>query len=626
MAKDPFIGTRMGDYDIESLLGRGGMARVYQGYDANLDRYAAVKVIDAMLISGDDSQEYYERFQREARSIARLRHPNIVGVYQFGQVNDQYYMAMVFIKGRDLRFVLKDHVKAGTLMAPTLVLKIMRAMTSALDYAHSEGVIHRDIKPSNILVMEDGTAILTDFGLALNTSDGTIGNTFGSAHYIAPEQAVSSAHAVPQSDMYSLGICLYEMLTGSVPFDDASAMSVALKHLSEPPPPPSDLNPTITQDVEAVVMRSLEKEPGDRYETCADFLQDLEDAMRTDQRLETTEVEQASVSASIPRPLEVVPQRRPITGRHETIPSALKKPGSDPVSDAVPSVSRGSRVDMSRTAAARLSGTSSERPGRVDFGRLGMIAGSVVAIALIAALVFVGLSAAGLLGEVTATDQPAATSVAVAGTDERTMTSTEADTATETQRPTETDEPTATDEPTDDPAALSETDEVTPTETDEVTPTDEPTATDQPTDTPAPSEVPIAVVLPEDAVEVTLRYNNRTLVLFNSSEVMVDVRDIVFTNERADGTTIRVRAATVWARGATSPSRLEPGDCFQLWTTAFSVLPAPGYCTRQAFDAVSTRDEFWDEGEAFAVEYDGATVATCPVEAEECVIRVPRAG
>ena len=137
----------------------------------------------------------------------------------------------------------------------------MEAMTSALDYAHKEGVIHRDVKPSNILVMEDGTAVLTDFGLALNTSDGTIGNTFGSAHYIAPEQAVSSANAVPQSDMYSLAICLYEMLTGRVPFDDDSAMSVALKHLSDPPPPPRQLNPNIPEEVEIVILQALKKNP-----------------------------------------------------------------------------------------------------------------------------------------------------------------------------------------------------------------------------------------------------------------------------------------------------------------------------------------------------------------------------
>src|SRR5205823_9424120 len=131
------------------------------------------------------------------------------------------------------------------------------------------GVIHRDIKPSNIMLDNENRAILTDFGLALSTAEGTLGDTFGSAHYIAPEQAVSSAKAVPQSDLYSLGICLYEMLTGKVPFDDPSAMSVALKHLNEPPPPPRLYNPNISDAVEQVIFKILDKDPLLRYETGA---------------------------------------------------------------------------------------------------------------------------------------------------------------------------------------------------------------------------------------------------------------------------------------------------------------------------------------------------------------------
>ena len=268
----------MGDYTIQSLLGRGGMARVYRGYDENLERFAAVKVIDAQLLAGDDSDEYYTRFQREARSIARLRHSNIVGIYQFGQAGSDYYMAMVFVDGKDLRQILKEHNRNGTFMPKERVMKVMRAMTDALDYAHEHGVIHRDVKPSNILVTDDDTAVLTDFGLALNVPEGTIGNTFGSAHYIAPEQAVSSAQAVPQSDLYSLAICLYEMLTGRVPFDDKSAMSVALKHLSDLPPRPSEVNGEISPAVEDVLMKALEKEPQDRYETGAELMAALDEA------------------------------------------------------------------------------------------------------------------------------------------------------------------------------------------------------------------------------------------------------------------------------------------------------------------------------------------------------------
>jgi serine/threonine protein kinase len=233
---DPLIGKQLGDYVIRQLLGRGGMARVYMGFDERLQRFAAVKVINSDL-SAVDEAEYTERFRREARAIARLHHPNIVGVYQFGDYEGSYYMAMVFIEGRDLRQILREYNDRKERVPLKDVLNIVQGIGSALDYAHTRGVIHRDIKPSNIMIDADDQPILTDFGLALSTWEGTLGDTFGSAHYIAPEQAVSSAKAVPQSDLYSLGVCTYEMLTGKVPFDDPSAMSVALKHLNEEPPP-----------------------------------------------------------------------------------------------------------------------------------------------------------------------------------------------------------------------------------------------------------------------------------------------------------------------------------------------------------------------------------------------------
>src|SRR5258708_39388889 len=229
---DPLLGKQLGDYVIQELLGRGGMARVYKGYDERLQRYAAVKVINSELSGSADQVEYAERFRREARAIARLHHPNIVGVYQFGEYETNYYMAMVFIEGKDLRQILKRNAEKSLMMDFTGVLNIVRGIGMALDYAHSRGVIHRDIKPSNIMLDTENLSILTDFGLALNMTEGTLGDTFGSAHYIAPEQAVSSAKAVPQSDLYSLGVCLYEMLAGKVPLDYPFAMSVSLKHLN----------------------------------------------------------------------------------------------------------------------------------------------------------------------------------------------------------------------------------------------------------------------------------------------------------------------------------------------------------------------------------------------------------
>ncbi|MCZ7540246.1 MAG: protein kinase [Anaerolineae bacterium] len=278
MAGDPLIGNKLGDYLIESLLGRGGMSRVYLGYDEYLDRYAAVKVISADLDEADEA-EYARRFQTEARAIARLRHPNIVGIYQFGRSAGIYYMAQVLLEGADLRVLLKAYAERDLRMPAPEIVRVVRDIASALDYAHEQGVIHRDIKPSNIILerMTD-RAILMDFGLALSVPEGTLGDTFGSAHYIAPEQAISSAKAVPQSDLYALGVVVYEMATGTVPFDDPSVMSVALKHLNDPPPPPTVHNPDLPPSVEQAILRALEKDPARRFRTGAAFADALERA------------------------------------------------------------------------------------------------------------------------------------------------------------------------------------------------------------------------------------------------------------------------------------------------------------------------------------------------------------
>ena len=275
---DPIIGRKLGDYTILALLGKGGMARVYKGYDEALDRHAAVKVITSDFVATADEVEYKERFQREARAIARLRHPNIVGIYQFGDLDGLYYMAMVFLDGEDLRIQMKKNAESGQQMQYADVLKMAREVASALDYAHSQGVIHRDIKPSNIMMTSTG-ATLTDFGLALSTMEGTAGDTFGSAHYIAPEQAISSARAVPQSDLYSLGVVLYEAFTGKVPFDDPSVMSVALKHLNEPPPRPTASIPNFPSTLEDVLLRVLSKDPDNRYANGKEFVQALHQAL-----------------------------------------------------------------------------------------------------------------------------------------------------------------------------------------------------------------------------------------------------------------------------------------------------------------------------------------------------------
>src|SRR5215207_1462035 len=197
MTTDNLIGTRLANYVIESALGHGGMAHVYRARDITLKRTVAIKVISPDL---NMQGKYRERFEREAEAVAGLEHPNIVPVYYFGKEERLYYLAMKFIEGEDLAALMSRYHAAGEYLPVPDILSILEGVTQALDYAHASGVVHRDVKPSNILIDRQGHPYLTDFGLALNVRQGTIGEVFGTPHYIAPEQARSSADSVPQSD------------------------------------------------------------------------------------------------------------------------------------------------------------------------------------------------------------------------------------------------------------------------------------------------------------------------------------------------------------------------------------------------------------------------------------------
>lgn len=270
-------GQQLGDYVIEKLLGQGGMAQVYKAVDPNLNRQVAIKVINPGVA---EDPEYTKRFKREAQTVAKLSHPNIVSVYQFGVVGARHYMAMAFIDGVDVEWLINDYINENRMIAYADTLRIFTQIASALDYAHSQGVIHRDVKPSNILVNKQGRAFLTDFGLVRDLAIPTLGEIFGSPEYISPEQAVNSADAVPQSDLYSLGVVLFQMLTGSVPFFGGHPNDVALKHIQEPPPSPREFNHTISPELEAVVLHALEKEPGGRFQSGAEFVTSLRQAVK----------------------------------------------------------------------------------------------------------------------------------------------------------------------------------------------------------------------------------------------------------------------------------------------------------------------------------------------------------
>ncbi|HYF66026.1 MAG TPA: serine/threonine-protein kinase, partial [Herpetosiphonaceae bacterium] len=198
MHNDPLIGQYLGAYRIDRLLGRGGMGQVYAGHDTALERTVALKVIDTR---HRENASYGQRFLREARAVASWRHEHIIQIYAAGDQDGLHFFAMEYIDGEDLSAVLRRNAAQAQLLAAAEVLRIGRAVAGALDYAHARGIIHRDVKPANVMIARDGRVVLTDFGLALEVERGSIGEVFGSAHYIAPEQARRSSEAVPQSDL-----------------------------------------------------------------------------------------------------------------------------------------------------------------------------------------------------------------------------------------------------------------------------------------------------------------------------------------------------------------------------------------------------------------------------------------
>ena len=274
--REQLIGQHLDAYCLEALLGSGGMANVYRGVDVRLKRTVAIKVIRA---PWNNRAEHAMRFKREAQAIAQLEHPNIVRLYQYGDANGLLYMAMEYVEGRDLHHLLKEWHANPAASTPKIMCRIVREICTALDYAHSRGIIHRDVKPSNILIDARGRAVLADFGLVLLTDLGTGGTVFGSPQYIAPEQIISSASAVPQSDLYGMGVILYRMWTGRLPFNDPNPMVLAMQHMSEEPPSPRQICPDISPALEAVLLKALAKNSADRYASGAALTDALERAI-----------------------------------------------------------------------------------------------------------------------------------------------------------------------------------------------------------------------------------------------------------------------------------------------------------------------------------------------------------
>lgn len=261
------IGETVGPYHIQEQLGQGGMATVYKAYHPALDRYVAIKVMDAVL---SKERDFIERFKREARVIARLDNSHIVPVYDFDEHNGQPYIVLKFIDGQTLR----DRMKADPLSKPE-ILRIINSVGDGLQYAHNRGVLHRDTKPSNVLISNDGKIYLTDFGLAriVESASSLTGDMIvGTPHYISPEQAMNAEKLDEGTDIYSFGVMIYEMVVGCLPFDADTAFSVIEDHIYKPPPLPTSIKSELSSEIETVILKALAKQRGDRYEKISDLV------------------------------------------------------------------------------------------------------------------------------------------------------------------------------------------------------------------------------------------------------------------------------------------------------------------------------------------------------------------
>jgi hypothetical protein len=486
------------------------------------------------------------------------------------------------------------------------VLRIGRAVAGALDYAHAHGSVHRDVKPANILVAQDGRIFLTDFGLVMHLDQGTTGDIFGSPHYIAPEQARSSAAAVPQSDLYSMGVMLYEMLTGAVPFHDDSATALALKHLTEEPPRPRSLNPRLTAGVEAVLLRALRKQPGERYATGREMMFALERAFG--------EALVATEAAPLPLPDQtqvLQTQRAKPVARPEARPApatalppnpvVLPPPPGSPMGADRPPVRPGAPSVMSNPG--RAGGYGAYPPAGLPQSALprksssswGCIAGALAVLALIAmaAAAFLinggGSVLSGLFpgGEqIQPTETAGVPTVAVTPIVEPTA------------EPTQTPAPSATAEPT-------------------ATPTDLPTETPTPTETPEPTFTPS----PTSITNLLLaRRSDEGFVLVNTGENPLPLEPIALRGGLREGEQGKGDPeTTLYIRGETwDVEMLEPGQCVSIWVdNATPRLPDGVRCDPVGKTlAVEKKDRFWTL--PLAIFYGADRIYTCAPDRERC--------
>jgi serine/threonine-protein kinase len=271
------------NYRLDHLIGSGGFARVYKGWDLEANLQVAIKIVDANFT--ETQFAYATAFLEHTSTLASWRHKNIIKIHRAGFDDNYLYLVMEYIDGTDLADVIERYGEDGELVPHDDVIQVARSVSQALAYAHQRDILHLDIKPSNILMEKSGRVILTDFNLPVGRKKEEAGVIFGSAHYMAPEHSQGIDQATSLSDLYSLGVIMFELLTGTVPFDDPSPVTVALQHINLAPPSPRKINPNLNIAAENVLLKSLSKSPSKRYQTGEEFVNALEEALAFQQSM-----------------------------------------------------------------------------------------------------------------------------------------------------------------------------------------------------------------------------------------------------------------------------------------------------------------------------------------------------
>lgn len=449
----------VGRYELGELLGQGGMSVVYRATDLRLARPVAVKVLREQFAA---DPEFVERFEREARAAARLSHPNIVAVYDVGSDEGTYFMVMEYVPGEDLKAVIR---RQAPLRADRIV-RIGEQLAAALDYAHRSGVVHRDVKPHNLLLGPGDELKVADFGIAVALGVPSLtqsGVVLGTPQYIAPEQALGRS-GTPAADIYSAGVVLFELATGRVPFQAEHLLAVARMHVDQPPPIPSSLNPALPRDLEAIILRALDKDPAARFASAADLAAALRECelLGAERTMRLTAVHPGlERDAATRRPGDAGTAARPEAG------VSAPPPPSFSASQGAP-----------RHVVSRPRQASTSAPWVLGIVAGLLLAGSLIAIPL--GLSWLQGGGGRLFGPFGQPTPPPAASptltprIAVAATPA----------PTDTPQPSPTPTPTAT-------APATPTPSPQPTATPSSTATRTPTSTPPPTSTPTPTRTPV---------------------------------------------------------------------------------------------------------------------------------------